>query len=372
MRGKLLLIWIYGVLHDVHLQKEFGGIPKAFEKLGYESVLIVTRSLVKEISPKTRIIEMELHNSPQREVKSLASLKLLRTIWAERPAIVIFRHPYYYSLITILLYRLMNFGKPRALFIYKMDSDGVIRLGGRKKGVRKIAWILMSVVYDKLSVETTCGRERVASIRGVQRKKLMVVPNSYSKEVFGTVKYSDTKREPIIFVSARIVREKGLESLILAFAKIQRYFPEWKITVAGQIVDHEYCQELLQLIRTLRLDDSIHLLGHLYGEQLKDEYRRSSIFCLPSKRESFGISRVEAIASGLPVVTTEAGCGRDFGRMGSLVVPVEDVDALAAALRRLMQDESLRQRVADEQQKHLITWDDIAKQYLSLLNASTD
>jgi rhamnosyl/mannosyltransferase len=89
---------------------------------------------------------------------------------------------------------------------------------------------------------------------------------------------------------------------------------------------------------------------HVYrapDEELPDFYRAADVFCLPStsSAEAFGISTLEAMACGLPVITTELGTGTSVVNVHErtgLVVPPRDVSNLTAAILRLLQDAELR------------------------------
>lgn len=367
MRKTLVLVWIYGVLEDIHLNKEFGGLSEAFNKMGFETLIVVEKNNLSIIPPYMRVIELSLSNSLLRELKTLSWMKLFRVIWFESPEIVIFRHPYYYSVLTILVYRLLGFlSGRRSVFFYKMDSDGIIRLKGILRGIRRFAWVSMSYVYDWIMIETSCGANRVKELMFFRRERLVVVPNSYSANTFSLVHYDECLRKPVIFVAARLTRAKGLEYLIDAFGRIAEKHKEWVIRVAGKVSDVQYYNDLKALIVRLRLENRVFFLGHLSSGDLKREYMQASIFCLPSIRESFGIVRLEAIACGLPVVTSDAGCGSDFSRMGCLVFRVGQTDSLTSILDELMANERIRKEVSERQQKNLVTWDTISEKIYNL------
>jgi glycosyltransferase involved in cell wall biosynthesis len=101
----------------------------------------------------------------------------------------------------------------------------------------------------------------------------------------------------------------------------------------------------------LGLAGRVHWLGDLPDAQLPAAHRAADFFVLPAhlRAEAFGIAQLEALASGLPCISTEIGTGTSFvnahGETG-LVVPGGDVPALAAAIRQLAGDPALRQRYA--------------------------
>jgi len=356
-----MIIWIYGVLEDVHLHKEFGGLAEAFYKKEFETILVVEKNNLTSVPSYIRVVELGISNSIFEDFKRLGVLRLTRIILRERPQIVIFRHPYYYSVLTILACRFLGlFSGRKTVFMYKMDSDGVIRLKGVFRRIRRLAWVAMSYVYDWLTIETSCGAKRVREIACIRGDRVVVVPNSYSSKTFGMLSYDEFPREPVIIVAARITRAKGLEYLMKAFSKVSAKHRDWSIRIAGGISDPRYYDYLKSLIGSMVLQSRMLFLGHLSPDDLAMEYSRASIFCLPSIRESFGIARVEAMACGLPVVTSDAGCGEDFAKMGCLVFPAGDVDLLASLLDELIANPDLRRVISRRQQQNLISWDAIA------------
>lgn len=370
MAGGLLFVWIYGVLVDQHFNKEFGGIPAALFEKGFETTMVVERNFTTKPPAYVRVVELGLSNSLPRDVAKRGFTRLFRLMWRENPRMVLFRHPYYFSLVLIPLYRLLAAicGR-RVIFIYKMDSDGVIRLRGWAKTLRLLVWVAASYVYDRLTVETSCGAERVRGIRFINKRRVEVVPNSYSSQVFRLTKYSESRRGRVVLTAARVSKVKGLEHLVRAFAQIAHKWPDWCVKVAGKIEDQAYYGELVALARSLGVGERIVFLGRLSPEELREEYLHSAIFCLPSLRESFGIARLEAMACGLPVVTTEAGCGRELAKLGSIVVPPGDSGALARALDALIADEQLRERISERQQRGLVGWEQIGEQLYRIFEA---
>jgi len=95
----------------------------------------------------------------------------------------------------------------------------------------------------------------------------------------------------------------------------------------------------------------VTFLGRLTQEELASEYRNTDVLVFPSRwREPFGLTHLEAMASGTPVISTAEGGPAEFLRNGenSLVVESEDPEGIARALVRMAKDEALRVRLANE------------------------
>lgn len=137
------------------------------------------------------------------------------------------------------------------------------------------------------------------------------------------------ERDPhtILFVGLDWERKGGPE-LLDAFRILQRTHPEARLIIAGSTPTVP--PEL----------NAVEVIGRVSLEQLVPLYERAGIFCLPTRREPFGIVFLEAMEHNLPVVGTDIGALPDFIRDGETgyQVPVRDPEALAAALRRLCED----------------------------------
>jgi rhamnosyl/mannosyltransferase len=106
----------------------------------------------------------------------------------------------------------------------------------------------------------------------------------------------------------------------------------------------------MQMSRDLGLEGRVRFLGDVSAADLPRLYAAADVFVLPSilRAEAFGLVLLEAMAAGLPCVTTELGTGSTFivqDEVTGLVVPPHDAAALAAALRRLAADPALRTRL---------------------------
>jgi glycosyltransferase involved in cell wall biosynthesis len=120
----------------------------------------------------------------------------------------------------------------------------------------------------------------------------------------------------------------------------------------------------------LDLDDNICFLNHLCDEDLIREYAEASVFILPSKEESQGIVLVEAMATGTPVVATDAGGMPDVveDNRNGFLVPVGDSRAMADRIGMLLKDTELRRSFGVEGKKMADQYlpDRIAGQHLEL------
>ncbi|MGH8615075.1 MAG: glycosyltransferase [Gammaproteobacteria bacterium] len=153
---------------------------------------------------------------------------------------------------------------------------------------------------------------------------------------------------PTIAFIGRHVRYKGLDILVRALAAI----PQAHALIAG---DGPFRAAAEELTAQLGLVDRVHFLGNVEDAEKLRILAASDVFALPSTEvtEAFGISQLEAMAAGVAVVSSDIPTGvTDLAvhDLTALVVPPKDAEALAAALRRMLGDETLRRRLAERAQ----------------------
>ena len=143
-----------------------------------------------------------------------------------------------------------------------------------------------------------------------------------------------------------VVPRKGYDILIAALTKIRDL--SWRLVIAGDRSRDAATPRLLDArILRLGLEERITFAGAVAADALRQLYAGADLFVLPSRFEGYGMAYAEAIAHGVPVVGTQAGAIPDTVPSGAgVLVPPEDADALAAALRGLIEDAARLERLA--------------------------
>jgi glycosyltransferase involved in cell wall biosynthesis len=148
-------------------------------------------------------------------------------------------------------------------------------------------------------------------------------------------------REPIILSVGAIQRRKNTVRLIQAFEQLD---PDWKLVLAGSSgFDSE--EALDRIAHSSRTSD-IQVLGYVPDAQLEALYRRASIFAFPSLDEGFGMPVLDAMARGVPVVTSNVSAMPEVAGEAALQVDPKDTASIAEGIRRLIGDSDLRERLA--------------------------
>ena len=162
-----------------------------------------------------------------------------------------------------------------------------------------------------------------------------------------TIPKSDGKYEPKTIISAgRLVPWKGFVALI----KIMKVLPEWKLFIAG---DGPMRRELESAVIHNEVKARVFFLGQIPREELVQKIQKSDIFVLNTSFESFSFQVVEAMAAGVPVVTTNIGNLPeiiDSGKSGILVAP-NDEETIILSITHLSSDATFRERIIVEARK---------------------
>jgi glycosyltransferase involved in cell wall biosynthesis len=147
-----------------------------------------------------------------------------------------------------------------------------------------------------------------------------------------------------LIAAGRLENQKGFDLLLEAFGAVAAQHPDWTLDIFGRGSRRE---PLERLVVQLGLGDQVSI--NAPTDRLGERMRDASVFVLSSRFEGFPLVLLEAMAAGLAVVSFDCPTGPGEiltdGTSG-LLVPAEDVLALAAALDRIMHDESLRRRLA--------------------------
>ncbi len=154
----------------------------------------------------------------------------------------------------------------------------------------------------------------------------------------------------LVVSMGRLRHFKGFDVLLEAFSRVSAQHPEWNLLILGDGPERPILDERVSV---LGLEDRVHLPGNQRNPFAILE--RCHVFALASRFEGFGNAIVEAMACGLPVVVTDCESGpRDIVTDGQngLLVPVDDPDALAAGLERLMGSAELRRELAGRGAEH--------------------
>jgi glycosyltransferase involved in cell wall biosynthesis len=218
--------------------------------------------------------------------------------------------------------------------------------------LRRCTLLVVMSDWQRASVEAALPGVRTA----VVRHGTPAVPEARPREPSAELE--------VLYVTSGLVESKGFLVVLDAARLAQEAGLPFRWTVVGEWAydrDRRHAEDRLRTLRTVRL------LGRLDREALDERYAEADVFVFPTRPvEGFGLVRIEAMAAGLPVVTTEAGGAREVVRDGidGFIVGYDDPRQLLGRLRELHEDPELRRRLGDAarlRQQELFTEDAFAE-----------
>jgi len=200
--------------------------------------------------------------------------------------------------------------------------------------------------YALLDAVTTVTEADARSYRalGLPGVRIDAVPNSVPAP---SVPPADPAAK-VVVAAGRLTPVKRYDLLIDAFADVAAARPDWKLRIYGTgDASDNLRKTLARQVERLGLGEHVFLMGTAHP--MEPEWAKGSLAAVTSRRESFGMTIVEAMRCGLPVVSTDCPHGPaeiiEDGVDGRLV-PVDDTAAVAAALLALINDDEARARAA--------------------------
>jgi glycosyltransferase involved in cell wall biosynthesis len=216
---------------------------------------------------------------------------------------------------------------------------------------------------------------------GVNPETIQMIPNSVDTRRFRPVslyerqalrrKLSLPEQDRIVIFTGRLVSYKGLPLLLQVWRNIQRQHGQVRLLLIGSGgLDLHNCEaELKAYVSTNGLRDTIHFTGSVL--EVEEYLQASDIFVFPTESEAFGISLIEAMACGLPVISTSVGGVKDIleHSKNGLVVEAGNFQQLYEALDTLITDTTLAASLGQAARQTALvryTADMITQKYIEL------
>ena len=194
-----------------------------------------------------------------------------------------------------------------------------------------------------------------------------VIPNGIDLERFKLSLPTEADHDKVftILCVARLVERKGINDLIQAAAYLRERRENFKFVFVGQ-GDKE--AELRSQVVQQGLGRWIEFRGSVLHHDVPAVYKEADVFVLPSLNEGMSNAVLEAMASGLPIITTYTGGTAEMLRGNGILVPKQSPDAIAKAVLELWDHDELRTSMGRRSRSiaELMQWDKVADDYLNL------
>ena len=294
---------------------------------------------------KTVEVYMERHISPIKDLKSL--WKMITVMYREKPYIVHSMTPKA-GLLTMIA------GWLTGVPIRGHTFTGLVwptETGLKRKILMATDWLTCACathvipegqgVLDDLKYHSVCTKPMkvlgYGNVMGVDMVR------------FNPARFVDVKKDSDVFrfvFVGRIVGDKGVNELVEAFDRLNKEYPATKLTLVGMYEANldPVKSETLKLIEE---NPCVDACGPRYGDDLLVEYMKSDCFVMPSYREGFPNTVMEAGAMGLPSIVTDINGSREIiidGENG-IIVQSKDANALYEAMRQMLINTFTREKM---------------------------
>jgi len=216
-------------------------------------------------------------------------------------------------------------------------------------------------------------RADLLRLYGLPAERVTAVPNGvgaafYPRPCGERAEFKRTHKLPesfILFVDTLEPR-KNLVALVKAFAILHARHSALKLILVGG--KGWYHDQIFGAVERLGLEDQVVFAGYVPDADLPLWYNAASVFAFPSRYEGFGFPVLEALACGLPTITSTAASLPEVAGDAALLVPPDDVSALADALHRALTDGALRQELSAQGPARAaqFTWEAAARRTASI------
>lgn len=225
------------------------------------------------------------------------------------------------------------------------------------------------LVLDNAGVRIALTEDMKSAMRAMTKKEVIVIPNGIDIQDAKISRDAARARlgmppgEKIIIFVGRLHPDKGLKYLIDAFAQVVREYPPAKLYIVG---DGPEKQSLEAQASGSGVGNGIVFTGAVENEKVPLYLVAADVFVLPSVSEGFPVAMLEAMAAGLPVVTTDVRGLTEIVKDGEngLVVGPRNPDAIADRLLTLMRDDALRAVMSGNNREKAgeYSWENVALQ----------
>lgn len=195
--------------------------------------------------------------------------------------------------------------------------------------------------------------------------KIEVIPNGVNINEFFPVKKN--KRYFTILSTSRLIARKGLAFLIEAFLKLNKEFQDTKLVLVG---DGGLFNGLKDLVRKNNALNNVDFLGRVEHRLIGEFYQKADIFVLASENEGMSNSLLEAMASGLAIISTRTSGASELVKKNGVLVDYGSSDEIYSALKQMYLNKDLldKMKIASREASLKYSWEEAAGKYINFYN----
>lgn len=261
------------------------------------------------------------------------------------------------------------FKKYKIPYIVSLRGADVPGYSDRFVWIYKILTPLIKLIWDQAAyvVANSQGLKDLA-LQSKTKKAIEIIYNGIDINHFSQNTALQPKDKFIITTGAsRVTHRKGLNYLIEAVVKLAPRHPNILARIMG---DGNARKDLEKLVKKLKIEKNVEFLGRIPREETAPYYQEAGVFVLPSLNEGMSNAMLEALASGLPLLSTNTGGASELVREGinGYIVKFKDSDDIAEKLEKLINSPELTGLMGVESRKiaETMSWGKVAGQYFEL------
>ncbi len=214
-------------------------------------------------------------------------------------------------------------------------------------------------------------KKDIAQEFSIDEDKFHVVHNGINNEYFYPAQNGSRPENSIIVTNSADIPLKGLSYLLEAVSELRKK-RSVKLTVIGEPKKNGV---ITKLVARLGIGDIVQFTGRIKNEEFADYYSAATIAVVPSLYEGFGIPAVEAMACGVPLITTSGGALPEVVGDAAMIVPPADTSALIKAITYLFNNPDERVKYAEaglERVNSVFSWSKAAQQVVEVYREVID
>ncbi len=235
-------------------------------------------------------------------------------------------------------------------------------LGMQKKVVPRL---------DRLVTVSSASRKDIARAFKIETSKISVVHNGIDTKVFRPL--PEVERNPfrVMVTASADAPLKGLNYLLEAVAALIPEYPELELLVLGKLKEDGATKKL---IARLKIGKHLRFVSGIKTEAIVKLYAEASLVVVPSIYEGFGLPAAEAMACGLPVISTDGGALPEVVGNCGIIVPTRNAKAIASAIKELLGDTDKQDQLGRRARARIVelfSWKIAARNMVELYSCRT-
>ncbi len=207
------------------------------------------------------------------------------------------------------------------------------------------------------------------ALRGVPRSDISIIHCGIDNEFYAHDSSVKKYERPTVLYMGRLKKYKSIHHLIVAFARVREKIPDAQLMIVGA---GDYSDDLKKLVASMKLDEAVEFTGFVSKEDKLDRLRRSHVAVLPSLKEGWGLTNIEANAVGTTVIAANSPGLRDSvcdGKSG-LLYEYGNIDHLTEKLYTVLSDSEVRNKLESGALEWAgqFSWDIASRKFEQVIN----